>query len=258
MASYMEENLDMPLREVLSNIQDRMMSQSTYFGIKALKSPIDHWVYQEIIFETMPDVIIEIGNAYGGSILSLAHICDLLGKGRVIGLDICHAAIPEIVKKHSRVTLIEGDACKSFNCVRKLIAKEERVLVIEDSSHTYENTLNILNTYGTLIKSGDYLIVEDSICQHGVSDGSKPGPYEAIETFVNENTDFEIDRSRESFLITWNPKGYLRRKDGASSVRRPKLLATTEKAPKSSMLEIVKLFVPPIIVQTITKLRTIR
>lgn len=212
MASYMEENLDMPLSKVLEVIQDRILYKTTYFGVQTLKSPIDYWVYQEIIFETKPDVIIEIGNNCGGSTLALAHLCDLLGSGRVIGLDISHGKVPERVRKHPRITFIEGDACQSFERVRKLILEEERVLVIEDSSHTYDNTLRVLKTYSVLIKPGDYFIVEDSICHHGLSVGPKPGPFEAIETFVNSNTDFEIDRSRESFLITWNPKGYLRRK----------------------------------------------
>jgi cephalosporin hydroxylase len=39
---------------------------------------------------TRPDVIIEIGTAYGGGTLFLAHLCDLLGKGRIIGLDFSH------------------------------------------------------------------------------------------------------------------------------------------------------------------------
>jgi len=188
------------------------MTKTTYFGIRTLKSPVDFWIYQEIIFGTKPDVIIEIGNHCGGSTLALAHICDLLDSGRVIGLDISHTYVPEHVKKHPRITFIEGDACQSFGRVRKLISKEENVLVIEDSAHTYDNTLKVLMTYSTFIKPGNYFIVEDSICHHGLSVGPNPGPYEAIETFVNVNSDFEIDRSRESFLITWNPKGYLKRR----------------------------------------------
>lgn len=212
MPSYMEENLDLPLYKALQVIQNRLMNQTTYFGVPARKSPLDYWVYQEIIFNTKPDVIIEIGNKYGGSILALAHICDLLEKGRLIGIDISHEKIPEHVKKHSRITFIQGDACLSFEKVQRLILKNERTLVIEDSSHTYNNTLKILRTYSTLIKPGDYFIVEDGICHHGLSVGPEPGPYEAVEAFVSENSDFEIDRSRESFLITWNPKGYLKRK----------------------------------------------
>jgi cephalosporin hydroxylase len=211
MTGYMEENLDMPLREVLAIVQDRIMNQTTYFGVKALKNPLDHWVYQELIYEIQPDIIIEIGNASGGSTLSLAHICDLLDRGKIIGIDISHEGIPNHVKNHARITFIEGDACQCFLDVEKLISANDRVLIIEDSSHTYQNTLNVLRTYSVLLKPGDYFIVEDSICHHGLSIGPKPGPYEAIEAFMQENGDFEIDRSRESFLITWNPKGYLRR-----------------------------------------------
>jgi cephalosporin hydroxylase len=86
-----------------------------------------------------------------------------------------------------------------------------KVLVIDDSSHTFANTLKVLWTYSPLLKVGDYFIVEDGICRHGLDVGPKPGPYEAVEAFVRENPDYAIDRDRESFLITWNPKGYLRR-----------------------------------------------
>ncbi|HCK81555.1 MAG TPA: CmcI family methyltransferase [Candidatus Competibacter sp.] len=211
MARYMEEHLDMPLRDALAIIQERIMNQTTYFGIKALKNPFDHWVYQELIYQNQPDVIIEIGNASGGAALSLAHLCDLLGRGKVIGIDVSHRAIPERVKNHERITFIEGDACQRFADVKKLIAEDDRVLVIEDSSHTYQNTLEVLRSYSALLKPGDYFIVEDGICHHGLAVGPAPGPYEAIEAFARENGGFEIDRSKESFLITWNPKGYLRR-----------------------------------------------
>ena len=38
-----------------------------WFGYNVTKSPIDCWVYQEIIHETQPDVIIECGTGEGGS-----------------------------------------------------------------------------------------------------------------------------------------------------------------------------------------------
>jgi cephalosporin hydroxylase len=247
MAYYMEENLDMPLGKVLDIIQDRIMHQTTYFGVRALKSPFDHWIYQEIIFETKPDVIIEIGNKDGGGALSLAHICDLLGRGRVIGLDLSHENVPEHVKNHPRITFVEGDACECFEYVESLISKDESVLAIEDSSHTYDNTLNVLRTYSKLIRPGDYFIVEDGICHHGLSVGPKPGPYEAIETFVNENADFEVDRSKESFLITWNPKGYLRRTSLSkedSFINKSKPLPAGKRATKSSLRRILNFFKP--------------
>ncbi len=215
MTDNMESSLHRPLGEVLPIIQAGIMNGTTYFGVRTLKSPVDAWIYQEIIFETKPDVIIEIGNFNGGSALFLAHLCDAIGKGRVIGIDISHKAVPQQVFDHRRITLIEGDACKNFERVKGLVSSSEKVLIIEDSSHTFDNTLNVLRLYSPLLNAGDYFIVEDSICHHGLDVGPNPGPYEAIEAFLMESPDFESDRSRERFLITWNPKGYLRRTKSA-------------------------------------------
>jgi cephalosporin hydroxylase len=192
-------------------IQHRIMNESTYFGVKTWKSPVDFWIYQEILYEVQPDVIIEIGNYCGGSTLALAHLCDCLGHGRVIGVDISHANIAAQVTAHSRITLVEGDACASFDRVASLIKPNDHIVVIEDSLHTFKNTLRILETYSPLIKPGGYFIVEDGICHHGLDGGSFPGPYEAVEAFISQSRSFVIDRSREAFLLTWNPKGYLRR-----------------------------------------------
>ncbi len=209
---FMEESLDAPLRDVLQVMQDRMVSgATTYFGVPAAKSPLDFWIYQELVWELRPDVIVEIGNRFGGSTLALAHLCDLLGKGRVIGVDIDHVDMHAAVKKHPRITLLTGDACSRFADVASLIGAEEHALVIEDSSHTFENTLNVLNTYCPLVKPGGYFVVEDSICHHGLAIGPSPGPFEAIEAFAASHPEFAIDRSREAFMITWNPKGFLRR-----------------------------------------------
>ena len=207
----MEQHLDMPLRDLLPIIQDRHASQSTYFGIPTQKHPYDFWIYQELIVETQPDVIVEIGNFRGGSTLALAHLCDNLGRGRVIGVDITHAQIAAATRAHPRTTLIEGDACAMFERVVSLIGAAENVLIIEDSSHTFDNTLNVLQTYAPLVKVGGYFIVEDSICHHGVEVGPMPGPYEAIDAFLAMHWDFQSDRSREAYVITWNPKGYLKR-----------------------------------------------
>lgn len=210
---FMEENLDMPINQVLAIMQKQIKKRTHYFGIRTHKNPLDFWIYREIIVEIKPDVVIEIGNYCGGSTLAIAHILDNLQKGRIIGIDIDHSKVPRMVKKHPRIRLITGDACKCFDKVKALIYKKEKVMIIEDSSHTYENTLNVLKTYNPLVTPKSYFIVEDSICYHGLDDGPNPGPYEAIETFMNESCNFEIDRTKEAFFITWNPKGFLRRID---------------------------------------------
>lgn len=208
---YIEDSADLTLSDILPILQRRIIEQTSYFGVKTFKNPMDFWVYQELIFEQQPDVIVEIGNNWGGSTLALAHFLDNIGKGRIIAIDISHQLVADIVRSHPRITLIEGDAVESYGKARNLISESESVMVIEDSSHTYENTRNVLNTYSPLIPVGGYFIVEDSICHHGLSVGPSPGPYEAIESFISAHPDFIIDRTKESFLITWNPKGFLLR-----------------------------------------------
>lgn len=208
---YVEESLDIPMQKVIDNMQEESFN-STYFGIPILKCPLDFFVYHELIYSIKPDVIVEIGNYYGGSTLALAHLLDNIGKGKLIAVDKNHSRIHESVKKHPRISMIEGDAISSFEKVKKLIKMTDKVLIIEDSSHKYNDTLEILRRYSNLVSIGSYLIVEDSIFHHGVKVGAKPGAYEAIETFIKESKNFEIDREKERFIITWNPKGYLKRK----------------------------------------------
>ena len=206
----MEHNLNIPVKNVMEIMQRRFVQETTYFGIRAIKNPLDFWVYQEIIYEVKPDYILEIGNCDGGSTLSMAHFLDNMGHGSLIGLDIDHDKISSAVRAHPRIKLFTGDAFAQADKVFDIIGPEDKALVIEDSSHTYQNTLDVLRTYGPLVKKGSYFIVEDSNCFHGIDEDHYPGPYEAIEEFMKETDRFEVDRSREAFFITWNPTGFLK------------------------------------------------
>jgi cephalosporin hydroxylase len=208
---FLEDSLDMPLRELLELMGHQIKKRTMYFGIRALKNPLDFWIYCDIISEVKPDIVIEIGNRFGGSTLALAHVLDNLQRGNVIGIDIDHSQVPRIVKRHPRIKLITGDACESLEKVKEFINKKDKVLIIEDSAHTYENTLNVLRKFSFLVTRGSYFIVEDSIGHHGLDEGPHPGSYEAIEEFMKDNDDFQIDRTKENYVITWNPKGFLKK-----------------------------------------------
>lgn len=211
LSGHLEDLLDQPLRALLSRFHERIIRQTYWLGVKAGKNPLDFWLYQELMTADRPDWVIEIGNNFGGSTLALAHLCDLLDHGRVIGVDISHARIAKRVRGHPRVTLIEGDAVASLPAVQALLHPGDRVMVIEDSAHTFDNTLAVLRAYGDLVHPGGYLIVEDTICHHGIDVGPSPGAYEAVAAFLAADARFEADRGLESFVITMNPKGFLRR-----------------------------------------------
>ena len=65
---------------------------------------------------------------------------------------------------------------------------------------------------GKLVSQGSYMIVEDSnVNGHPVYPEHGPGPMEAMEEFMPTHKEFAFDQSMEKFLISFNPKGYLKR-----------------------------------------------
>ena len=175
---------------------------TVWLGRRALKCPLDLWMYQEIIFRTRPDLIVETGTASGGSALFLASICDLLGHGRVVSIDIEKQARP----RHERITYLNGSSL-DVN-----VNAEGRTMVILDSDHSKDHVLAELRRFAPLVSPGCYLIVEDTSVGMVLPEFG-PGPAEAVAEFLTEADLFEIDRDCEKFLLTFNPGGYLRRKD---------------------------------------------
>lgn len=182
-----------------------------WLGVPAIKCPLDLWIYQEIIFEVRPDVIIECGTADGGSAYFLASMCDLVNNGRVITIDIKGGRDrPE----HKRIRWLVGSSIsgETVDQVKKLIRDTDNIMVILDSDHRKEHVLNELRIYSKLVTQGSYIIVEDTIVNgHPILPDFGPGPMEAVEEFLKGNSDFSIDKNRERFYLTFNPRGYLRR-----------------------------------------------
>lgn len=182
-----------------------------YFGVPTQKCPLDLWVYQELVHELRPEVVVECGTAYGGSALYLAHLMDAVGAGRVLSIDINDK---DKRPEHPRVTYLTGSSTDPaiLDEVRKKIAGAAPVLVILDSDHRRDHVLAELRAYAPLVTTGSYLIVEDTnVNGHPVDREFGPGPMEALQTFLDESRDFAIDRSREKFLLTFNPNGFLRK-----------------------------------------------
>jgi cephalosporin hydroxylase len=189
-----------------------------WMGIPTRKMLSDIWVYQEIIVETKPDLIIEIGSFYGGSTLFLAQMQELLGHGEVLSIDVSH---DYFMAQHPRIRKITGDCSDPavLQQVRQLAAGK-KVMVIHDGDHTAQAVERDLRLYADLVSPGMYLIIEDGAVDlldpelsklgNAYPDG---GPLRAARRVYEEMKDrFEIDMRRERFVLTTNPQGYWRRK----------------------------------------------
>jgi cephalosporin hydroxylase len=182
-----------------------------WLGVPTFKCPLDLWIFQEILFEVKPDVIIEAGTLYGGSALFLASMCDLMNHGKVLTIDI---EAREGRPKHERITYLHGSSTSKqiIDQVHSFIQNGDKVLVDLDSDHYKQHVLEELRIYSRFVTKGSYIIVEDTnINGHPIRPEFGAGPMEALEAFLYENKDFAVDTGREKFMLTCNPKGYLKR-----------------------------------------------
>lgn len=185
--------------------------RTRWLGIPILKSPTDVWIYQEILYDLKPDVIVETGTFNGGSALFFASIFDLIGNGEIITVDIEDR---EGRPRHKRISYLLGSSVAQdvLDDIEKRISKKQKVMVVLDSDHSKNHVLNELRLYNKFVTPNNYLIVEDSnVNGHPVKPDFGPGPMEAIEEFLKESEDFTVDNDKEKYLLTFNPKGYLRK-----------------------------------------------
>jgi cephalosporin hydroxylase len=189
----------------------QLFYETEWFGVPVLKCPLDLFVYQEILYRTRPDVIVETGTNQGGSALYLAHLCDLLGNGQVVSVELDPVRIHERARSHPRIKFITGSSIDA-DVVRQVagLCAGRRAMVILDSDHSRAHVLEELRMYSALVAPGCYLICEDTnVNGHPCLPDYGPGPFEAVQTFLAESNEWEVDRGCEKLLVTFNPSGYL-------------------------------------------------
>jgi cephalosporin hydroxylase len=197
-----------------SGVLGKTWHEAKFLGYPIQKCAFDILQYQEIIYNLKPDLIIETGTAYGGSALYMATICDAMNHGKIITVDIQKIEEPPT---HNRIKYLIGSSIAKEiltdieNYIKELNPKT--IMVILDSKHTKDHVLEELKLYNKFVTSNSYLIVEDTnVNGHPVFTSHGPGPMEALEEFLTNNNDFSSDKNMEKHYLTFNPKGYLKKK----------------------------------------------
>lgn len=184
----------------------------SYKGIPAVKCPFDYVLYQMLIWDVKPDLIIEIGTYKGGSTLYLADLLELNGKGMIHTIDLPVNQEDTSVKLHPRIKIFK-EGYESYDT--SLLNKFEKILVIEDGSHQYEDSLKALEKFSRYVSPGSYYIAEDGIVTElGKEKDFNGGPQKAVEEFLASSKQFIIDRKYCDFFghnATFNVNGYLKR-----------------------------------------------
>ncbi len=192
----------------------QLWKEIAWFGLPIRKNPFDLFQYQEIISQQRPEFVIECGSFVGGSTLYFAHLLDLVGRGKVISIELANCWDSRVLE-HPRVVPLAGSSVdpQIVSRVRQLVPEGAPCFVILDSDHRAEHVLAELHIYREFVQVGNYMVVEDTnINGHPVLPGWGAGPFEAVEAFLKEDSRFTPDRWRERKLfMTFAPSGWLRR-----------------------------------------------
>lgn len=206
--------------------QYNWVHQTNWFGEPILQLPQDMFALQEIIFNTRPEFIIEVGIAWGGSLLFYSTLMEVLGGNCIIGIDIY---IPDDLKKRissfgkisDRITLINGSSIDQLTIdkVKKIVGESKKVLVVLDSNHTHDHVLSELMVYSEYVGKGFYIVCNDTIIESIPEQKHRPRPWghgnnpkTAVLQFLKEDKTFEIDTYfGNKLLFTCNREGYLKK-----------------------------------------------
>jgi cephalosporin hydroxylase len=234
------ENHDLYSKEAFDRIADLWVRTGwvrkysygfTWLGRPIIQLPDDMVRIQEAVFAIQPDVIIETGIAHGGSLIYLASLLELIGKGQVIGIDIDirphNRRAIEVHPMMKRITMVEGSSIDPAvaESVRAMIGPGQAVMLILDSNHSRDHVASELAAYADLVTPGSCILVQDGVMKmvagmpRSGADWDRDHPVAAVEAFLATHPEFEFrdpirpfDETLETPECSHHPSGWLWRK----------------------------------------------
>ncbi len=196
----------------------------TWLGVPIIQYPEDIVVIQELLWRSQPDLVIETGVAFGGSLLLSASILRLLGGDReVLGIDIdIRAHARSMLRTHplaAAISTIEGDSVAPavIQHVSEVAARHDNVLVILDSNHAGDHVASELQLYSKFLRVGNYIAVMDTVVNEFPAEafpnrpwGPGNNPWTAVKDFLRSDSRFEPAPDVNARLLASSaPGGYL-------------------------------------------------
>jgi len=184
--------------------------EATWLGRPVARYPADLHVYQQLIAEQRPDVVVVVGDdeALAGRASFVASVLDGLGDGRVVAVGVHAAAAPA----HPRLTAVAlpGDAPEAGARVTELVGGGSALVLLGLGANT--RLLAAFESLAPLVPVDGYVVIENTVVNgRPVASSFGPGPHEAVVTLLASHPDFVSDPTRERYTLTFNRGGYLKR-----------------------------------------------
>ena len=182
-----------------------------WLGVPVHKCPVDLVAYQEALVRAEPDWIIEIGTGASSGAHFLATICELLGRGQVLSVG---TRRDNWRHEHGRLTRVEGEIldAETIAQVTDLVGRPANAMVIFARARR-RRLLEAFESYSPLIPVGSYAVFEETVVNgHPVWPSFGLGPNEAVRDLLRGRRDFVPDPTLERHGLTFDPSGFLRRR----------------------------------------------
>lgn len=176
--------------------------RTKYKGIPIFKYATDLYIYEQILQETKPDLIIETGTLEGGSALWFADHSD----AKIITID-----TKPVPQQHLGIQYVTGNSLDKQISIKGY----ERVMIILDSDHRKDYVLAEIKKYAPLVSKGCYLVIEDTFLsrymnnEDGHNDYSGGSSWEAVQEW-NQNGFAHNDTLSNMFTLSMNPGGWFK------------------------------------------------
>jgi cephalosporin hydroxylase len=175
-------------------VDKKFSYQFDWMGVPIIQMPGDLVMFQEIVWKTRPDLIIETGVARGGSLVFWASMQKLCGiDGKVLGVDIDirdHAKRAISGSQFSQqIELLQGSSTNLdvFKKVKQFASPFKKIMIALDSNHTHDHVLEELKLYADLVSPECMLLVLDTVIDDLEVDPNRPwGPGASPKSAVIE------------------------------------------------------------------------
>ena len=217
--------------------ENQVFQYMSWMGVFMQQDPMDAFAIQDMLWRVKPDLIIEIGSNTGGGAIFYATVMKGYNPdGKIVTLDVkdisnwnkknndrcvgCVLATEHKWWNDGMINFIKGRVTDKEirDKVQPFVDAAKTVLVIEDASHRYPDTLQNIEASYQWVTPGSYLLVQDTKMDRFVAGLGRKygklkfGPMRSVDEFVAKHPDFVIDRRFEYFLYSQHHRGFLKRK----------------------------------------------
>jgi cephalosporin hydroxylase len=182
--------------------------------LEMTKFPIDIYIYQQLIWEANPEVIVEIGTQRGTSAEFFNELVKSANKPDrfVITVDINPVPEPQKTTLESLgVVVITGNI--SEKSIQEKISKylgNKSFLLVDDGSHSYEDVASSLEFFEKFQSAGSYMVIEDGITDVMLSRSTRNALH-AVDDFLLKNSNYTRVEEYDRWLFTTTFGGILKR-----------------------------------------------